>query len=109
MRFDVGARVGPGSVLGEIGVFAPMNERMDTAVCETNVELGVISHDKVLQPYHQNPKFGIYMTGLVVRRLLENYEMARQLQRDGESSRFSGSRFERPRYRGTTGRSPPTA
>ncbi len=78
---DVGATLGVGSVLGEIGIFAPMNDRMDTAICETDVELGVITHDKVLQLYRQNPKFGIYLIELVVRRLRENYETAHALRK----------------------------
>jgi CRP/FNR family transcriptional regulator, cyclic AMP receptor protein len=77
---DVSATVGTGSVLGEIGIFAPMNNRMDTAICETDVELGVISHDKVLELYHQNRKFGLYLIELVVQRLLENYETVRGLR-----------------------------
>jgi CRP/FNR family cyclic AMP-dependent transcriptional regulator len=70
---DVAVRVGPGSVLGEIGIFAPTAERMDTALCETDVDVGVIANDKVLQLYHQNPKLGLYLIRLVIQRLLENY------------------------------------
>ena len=74
---DIGVTVGPGSVLGEIGVFGPRNERMDTAVCETDVELGAISNDKVLELYHQNPKFGKYLITLVIQRLLDDYAKMR--------------------------------
>lgn len=70
---DVAVRVGPGSVLGEIGIFAPTAERMDTAMCETDVDVGVIGNDKVLQLYHQNPKLGFYLIRLIIQRLLENY------------------------------------
>jgi CRP/FNR family cyclic AMP-dependent transcriptional regulator len=70
---DVAVTVGPGSVLGEIGIFAPTPHRMDTATCETDVDLAVIANDKVLQLYHQNPKLGFYLIRLVIQRLLENY------------------------------------
>ena len=70
---DVAVRVGPGNVLGEIGIFAPTAERMDTALCETDVDVGIIGNDKVLQLYHQNPKLGFYLIRLVIQRLLENY------------------------------------
>jgi hypothetical protein len=43
-------------VVGEIGIFAPTHERMDTVICETDVELAVMANDSVLQLYHQNPK-----------------------------------------------------
>ena len=70
---DIAVSVGPGSVLGEIGIFAPTAERMDTATCETDVDVGVVGNDKVLQLYHQNPKLGFYLIRLVIQRLLENY------------------------------------
>jgi|SRR5690242_1925421 len=70
---DVAVCVGPGSVIGEIGIFAPTAQRMDTALCETDVDVGVIRNDKVLQLYHQNPKLGFYLIRLVIQRLLENY------------------------------------
>jgi CRP/FNR family transcriptional regulator, cyclic AMP receptor protein len=70
---DVGVVVGPGSVLGEIGIFAPDHQRMDTAICETDVDLGVITHDKVLELHYQNPRFGLYLTRLVSQRLLDDY------------------------------------
>ena len=46
---------------------------MDTATCQTDVDLAVIANDKVLQLYHQNPKLGFYLIRLVIQRLLENY------------------------------------
>jgi CRP/FNR family transcriptional regulator, cyclic AMP receptor protein len=74
---ELGVTVGPGNVLGEIGIFAPTHQRMDTAICETDVELGAISHDKVRELYHQNRTFGFYLIGLIARRLLEDYAMRR--------------------------------
>jgi hypothetical protein len=75
---DVGVTVGPGAVLGEIGIFAPTRQRMDTAVCETDVDLGVVANDKILQLYHQNPKFGFYLIRLVIERLEEDYARLRR-------------------------------
>ncbi len=77
---DVGVTVGSGSVLGEIGVFGPRNQRMDTAVCETDVELGAIANDKVLELFHQNPKFGRYLITLVIQRLLDDYAKVRDMR-----------------------------
>ena len=69
---DVAAELGPGAVLGEIGIFAPTHERMDTAICETEVELGVMATEKVLELYHQDRRFGFYLIRLVSQRLLED-------------------------------------
>ncbi len=69
---EIGVTLGPSALLGEIGVFAPDNRRTGTAICETEVEIGVISDEKVLQLYYQNPTFGLHLFRLVVRRMLEN-------------------------------------
>ena len=69
---ELDVTLGPGTLLGEIGVFAPDNRRTGTAVCETAVEIGAITDAKVLQLYYQNPTFGLYMFRLVLQRLLEN-------------------------------------
>jgi hypothetical protein len=83
---DIAVTVGPGNVMGEIGVFAPRAERMDTALCESNVEVGVIAHDKVLQLYHQNPQLRFYLMRLVTQRLLDNYARLRDAQRSAASA-----------------------
>ena len=70
---DVGVTIHPGTVIGEIGIFAPSRQRTDTAICESDVEVATISNDKVLQLYHQNPKFGFYLINLVTDRLLQNF------------------------------------
>lgn len=69
----VGVLLGPGSLIGEIGIFSPDGQRMDTAICEADGELGVITDEKVLQLYYQNPTFGFYLVKLVTHRLLEDY------------------------------------
>ena len=74
---DLAVELGPGTVLGEIGIFAPTRQRMDTAICETEVDLGVMAIDKVLELYHQNRRFGFYLIRLVSQRLLEDYASLR--------------------------------
>lgn len=69
---ELGVAIGPGHLLGEIGLFSPENRRTATAVCETNVEAGAITNEKVLQLYYQNPEFGFFLFRLVIQRLLEN-------------------------------------
>jgi CRP/FNR family transcriptional regulator, cyclic AMP receptor protein len=74
---DLGVEIGPGKVLGEVGIFTPTHQRMDTAICETEVELGVMATDKVLELYHQDRRFGFYLIRLVSQRLLEDYASLR--------------------------------
>ncbi len=74
---ELGVPLGPGTLFGEIGLFAPDNRRTGTAVCESDVEIGAITDQKVLQLYHQNPTFGFYLFRLVLERLLENERLRR--------------------------------
>jgi hypothetical protein len=80
-------------VLGEIGIFAPSHQRMDTAICETGVDLAVIANEKVLELYYQNPKLGMYLIRLVVKRLLDDYVALRDASlttRDAPSPKSRG-------------------
>ena len=67
---EIGVVLGPGCLIGEIGVFAPDGCRTGTAVCETDVEIGSISDERLLQLYVQDPTFGLYLMRLVVQRML---------------------------------------
>jgi CRP/FNR family cyclic AMP-dependent transcriptional regulator len=67
---EIGVLLGPGALIGEIGVFAPEHRRTGTAICETDVEIGSISDDRVLQLYAKDPAFGLYLMRLVVQRML---------------------------------------
>ena len=69
---EIGLVLGPGTLIGEIGVFAPDGCRTGTALCETDVEIGSISDQRLLQLCVQDPSFGLYLMRLVVQRLLDN-------------------------------------
>jgi hypothetical protein len=58
--------LGPGALVGEMGIFAPDHRRTGTALCETEVEIGSISDEKALQLYYQNPAFGFSLFRLVM-------------------------------------------
>ena len=47
-----------GAIVGEIGLFAPTHARTTGAICETDVVALVLTEDKVLQLYYQDPRFG---------------------------------------------------
>jgi CRP-like cAMP-binding protein len=67
---EIGMAFGPGSLVGEIGVFAADARRTGTAFCETDVEVGSISADRVFHLYRQDPTFGLYLMRLVIQRML---------------------------------------
>lgn len=63
-----------GNLIGEIAMFAPDKSRTQTIICETDCRLMKISEEKTLQLYAENPEFGLYVTKMMVARLLENAE-----------------------------------
>ena len=67
----------PGSLVGEIGLFAPDNRRTLTVVCETDCTLYSLTTDGMVQLYYQNPKLGYHIMRLIVARLMHDLEKAR--------------------------------
>jgi CRP/FNR family transcriptional regulator, cyclic AMP receptor protein len=64
-----------GSVLGEVGIFAPDNRRAATAVSRGDSVIYDIHRDRVLELYYQNPQFGFSLTRSVSRIVRENSEL----------------------------------
>ncbi len=69
--------VGPGNLIGEIGILSPHSVRTATAVCAEDSDLYSITQDQVLQLYYQDPQFGFFLVRLVTARLLHNLEEAK--------------------------------
>jgi hypothetical protein len=62
---------GQGTLIGEIGIFAPSGRRTASAIAQRETQVLTLTADKVLQLYYQNPAFGLHLLRLVVRRLLD--------------------------------------
>ena len=71
-------QLAPGSLVGEIGLFAPDNRRTLTVVCETDCTLYSLTTDGMAQLYYRNPKLGFHIIRLIVARLMRDAEKARQ-------------------------------
>src|SRR5688572_1789034 len=56
--------VGPGNLIGEIGILSPQSIRTATAVCAEDSDLYSITQDQVLQLYYQDPQFGFFLVRL---------------------------------------------
>ena len=67
-----GELLGPGSLIGEIGLFSPENKRTQTIICETDGELYRMTDEMIYRLYYQNPKLGFYFMRLIVERLLKD-------------------------------------
>lgn len=66
--------VGKGSIVGEIGLFAPHRARIATAVALTAVDVLAIAEDRVIALYNDNREFGLYLVALITQRLVANFE-----------------------------------
>jgi len=71
---EIDSLLGTGEILGEIGLFSPLKERTTSAICKTDVTCLVLSTNKVLELYYQNPEFGLYLGRLIIQRLLQQIE-----------------------------------
>lgn len=67
----------PGSLVGEIGLFAPDNRRTLTLECASDCTLYSLSADGMARLYYQNPKLGFHVMRLIVARLMNDAEKAR--------------------------------
>lgn len=78
VRLQEGGRIlGPGDLMGEIGVFSPERKHTQSVVCETDCELYRMTDEMVYRLYYQHPKLGFFFMRLIVERLL------RDVQRSG--------------------------
>jgi CRP-like cAMP-binding protein len=87
---EIGKVVGPGTVVGEIGVFARDHRRMATVVCNTDCEFYELSDIKAKELYFQNPSFGYAVLQIITGRLLENMNLST------DSMQIAGSAIATP-------------
>ena len=66
---ELDVTLGPGEIIGEIGILSGDNERMATLECETDTEFLSIDDTQMLRLYYQNPEFGLYLVQLIIKRL----------------------------------------
>lgn len=64
--------LGPGELIGEIGLFSPEKTRTQTIICETDGELYRMTDETIYRLYYQNPKLGFYFIRLIIERLLRD-------------------------------------
>ena len=74
---EIDQTYGSGTLLGEIGLFAPDGRRTMTVRCKTDVQVAKIDYDQFKQLYFQNPQFGFRLLHLIVARLQASRELPR--------------------------------
>lgn len=81
---ELGLDLGPGQVVGELGLLAPDNRRTQTLDCVADGEVLTIKYQQVRELYFQNPEFGFFFLRLTTQRLFQNIA---RLQSDLEQAR----------------------
>jgi CRP/FNR family transcriptional regulator, cyclic AMP receptor protein len=71
---ELGKVVGPGNVIGEIGIFSPHQRRTATVRGKTDCFLYELTEAKAKELYFQDRSFGYAVLQLIIARLLENQE-----------------------------------
>lgn len=71
---ELDIELGPGQILGEMGMFSKAKRRIYSAVAVDGAELLVIDEPGLKELYYQNPSFGFYLIQLVTRRMVANVE-----------------------------------
>jgi hypothetical protein len=81
-------QIGPGQVVGELGLLAPENRRTQSLECVESATVLVISYDKVRELYFQNPQFGFFFLHLISERMFQNIDrLERRLEaREAEAA-----------------------
>jgi CRP-like cAMP-binding protein len=64
--------IGPGELIGEIGLFSSEKIRTLTVECDTDCELYHMTDEQMYRLYYQNPKLGFFFMKLIVERLLRD-------------------------------------
>ena len=70
---EIGIKIPPGRILGELGFISPNNQRTQSVECIDDGEVLTVAYDKLREIYLQNPEFGYYFLRLTSDRLLQNY------------------------------------
>ena len=69
---ELGIEIGPGQLIGELGMLAPSNRRTASFECIEDGILLSVTYQQVEELYYQNPAFGFYFLRLSTARLFEN-------------------------------------
>jgi CRP/FNR family transcriptional regulator, cyclic AMP receptor protein len=73
---EIDRAFGRGTLVGEIGLFAPDGRRNMTVRCKTDVDAAQIDYDRFKELYFQNPQFGFRLLHLIVARMQGNLELS---------------------------------
>jgi len=83
---EIGKVMGPGNVLGEIGVFARDQKRMATVQCVSDCEILELTEAKAKEIYYQNPAFAYSVLQVIISRLMEDITLSKSMADESTST-----------------------
>ena len=87
---EIGERIVPGRIFGEIALFSPAHVRTGTVRALTDCTVLWIHESTVQQLYHQNPSFGFHLIGLLASRLSTDVQRGEQRLAEALQQRADG-------------------
>jgi Cyclic nucleotide-binding domain len=92
---ESGIELGPGSLVGELGLLSPGQKRTQTLECIEDGGFLTISYDQLKQLFMQNPQFGFFFLRLTTARLFANVSFL-----EAELARMQGEQPRAPEAAG---------
>ncbi len=74
---EIGAELGPGSVIGEIGMFSAEHVRAATVVCQTDVVAYTMTDEAAYVLYVSNPQIGFFLIRLIIQQMRSQIDLGR--------------------------------
>ncbi len=71
---ELNVELGNGHLIGEIAMFTQDKSRTQSVRCLENSVFMKITEERVLELYAENSEFGLYLTKMMVQRLMKNSE-----------------------------------
>jgi hypothetical protein len=74
---EIGGSLGPGSVIGEIGMFSAEHVRAATVICTTDVVAYSMTDEAAYVLYVSNPQIGFFLIRLIIQQMRDQLDLGR--------------------------------
>src|SRR5262249_32949822 len=93
---EIDVVLGPGDMIGEIGIFSSLRARTATALCQTDVTLSAISARKIFEICALSPRFACQLIQLIIsgmtQRVTKHMADVQTVQAQAEAARHRSRR-----------------
>ncbi len=86
--------IGPGNVIGEMGLFSPFKVRTATAICEEDLEIYALGKEETIRLFDQYPHQALKLVNVSTERLINNYTRSIEAQKKMEAEMSIGREIQ---------------